>query len=103
MEAKRNLMKEIIINEYEGYDLYTTLVQIENTLSIDSEYAQERIWKRISRNKNFEFVARLEEVIQTIYTASEELRLCQIKTGRIGLIPMHLPKNQTHWRDWFFW
>ncbi len=41
MEAKRNLMKEIIINEYEGYDLYTTLVQIENTLSIDSEYAQE--------------------------------------------------------------
>ena len=38
---KRNLMKEIIINEYEGYDLYTTLVQIENTLSIDSEYAQE--------------------------------------------------------------
>ena len=34
-------MKEIIINEYEGYDLYTTLVQIENTLSIDSEYAQE--------------------------------------------------------------
>lgn len=41
MEAKRNLLKEIIINEGEGYDLYTTLVQIENTISIDSEYAQE--------------------------------------------------------------